>query len=161
MNAARQGRQSVRVESKAPRNSTTSRGSGLWPLNQSEAIAASSVDISELGGCRKGREEAAGFGWLRECGHHARGSWPCRYSMAGHCFTFPLCQAEVYDVAGAGDTVISTLTLSLACGLGLSESAVIANCAAGAVVRKVGVATTSVVEITSLLTSSWNQLGLS
>lgn len=47
---------------------------------------------------------------------------------------------EVYDVTGAGDTVIATLAASLASGAGLESSAALANLAAGLVVRKIGVA---------------------
>jgi D-beta-D-heptose 7-phosphate kinase/D-beta-D-heptose 1-phosphate adenosyltransferase len=46
---------------------------------------------------------------------------------------------EVHDEAGAGDTVISTLTLSLTAGAPIYESALIASYAAGIEVRKVGV----------------------
>ncbi|MGC8667944.1 MAG: bifunctional heptose 7-phosphate kinase/heptose 1-phosphate adenyltransferase [Chthonomonadales bacterium] len=53
----------------------------------------------------------------------------------------PAHPVEVFDVAGAGDTVISTLTLALVCGATLREAAVLANHAASCVVRKVGVAT--------------------
>lgn len=49
---------------------------------------------------------------------------------------------EVYDVSGAGDTVIATLTLALAAGGNFKEAAVAANCAAGLTVGEVGVATT-------------------
>jgi D-beta-D-heptose 7-phosphate kinase/D-beta-D-heptose 1-phosphate adenosyltransferase len=48
---------------------------------------------------------------------------------------------EVYDVTGAGDTVIATLAGALASGRDLSTSAALANLAAGLVVRKIGVAT--------------------
>ena len=58
------------------------------------------------------------------------------------------------DVAGAGDTVVSALTMALASGLDLVNAAAIANCAGGAVVRKVGVAVTSVDEILGLLHST-------
>ncbi|HEX4950078.1 MAG TPA: D-glycero-beta-D-manno-heptose-7-phosphate kinase [Blastocatellia bacterium] len=50
---------------------------------------------------------------------------------------------EVYDVTGAGDTVIATLTLALAAGADIVEAATIANHAAGIVVGKVGTATVS------------------
>jgi D-glycero-beta-D-manno-heptose-7-phosphate kinase len=50
---------------------------------------------------------------------------------------------EVYDVTGAGDTVIATLALALASGANLKEAAIIANNAAGVVVGKVGVAAVS------------------
>ncbi len=48
---------------------------------------------------------------------------------------------EVYDVTGAGDTVIATLTLGLASGASFVEAAVLANHAAGVVVGKLGTAT--------------------
>ena len=46
-------------------------------------------------------------------------------------------------MCGAGDTVVAALALSLCSGASLEEAAVIANHAAGVVVRKVGVATCS------------------
>ncbi|MDJ0907724.1 MAG: bifunctional D-glycero-beta-D-manno-heptose-7-phosphate kinase/D-glycero-beta-D-manno-heptose 1-phosphate adenylyltransferase HldE [Woeseiaceae bacterium] len=48
---------------------------------------------------------------------------------------------EVYDVTGAGDTVIATLAAALASGTSLPDAAALANLAAGLVVRKIGVAT--------------------
>jgi len=56
---------------------------------------------------------------------------------------------EVYDVTGAGDTVIATLATALAAGCDLVQATQIANLAAGIVVRKLGTATTSVKEIQS------------
>ncbi|MBW1729868.1 MAG: D-glycero-beta-D-manno-heptose-7-phosphate kinase [Deltaproteobacteria bacterium] len=50
----------------------------------------------------------------------------------------PAVAKEVYDVTGAGDTVIATLCLGMAAGLDLVSSAVIANFAAGIVVGQVG-----------------------
>ena len=47
---------------------------------------------------------------------------------------------EVYDVTGAGDTVIATLAGALASGQDLASAAALANLAAGLVVRKIGVA---------------------
>jgi D-beta-D-heptose 7-phosphate kinase/D-beta-D-heptose 1-phosphate adenosyltransferase len=54
---------------------------------------------------------------------------------------------EVYDVTGAGDTVIATLAAALASGQQLSSAAALANVAAGLVVRKIGVATVTPGEI--------------
>ena len=47
---------------------------------------------------------------------------------------------EVYDVTGAGDTVIATLAAAVAAGQGLAEAAALSNLAAGLVVNKIGVA---------------------
>ncbi|MEQ1918041.1 MAG: D-glycero-beta-D-manno-heptose-7-phosphate kinase [Elusimicrobiota bacterium] len=54
---------------------------------------------------------------------------------------------EVFDVSGAGDTVISTLTLALAAGAPLRRAAALANHAAGIVVAKLGTATTDCKEL--------------
>jgi len=52
--------------------------------------------------------------------------------------SFPAMARQVYDVSGAGDTVIATLALSLASGLEIETAAQLANVAAGIVVSKVG-----------------------
>ncbi len=54
---------------------------------------------------------------------------------------------EVYDVTGAGDTVIATLAAVLAAGATLTEAAMLANRAAGIVVGKLGTATVSFDEL--------------
>ncbi|MDD5618810.1 MAG: D-glycero-beta-D-manno-heptose-7-phosphate kinase [Candidatus Omnitrophica bacterium] len=54
---------------------------------------------------------------------------------------------EVFDVSGAGDTVIATFTLALACGATMQEASSIANFAAGIVVGRSGVATTTQKEL--------------
>lgn len=61
----------------------------------------------------------------------------------------PTAAREVYDVTGAGDTVIATLAASLAAGASLVEAAMLANHAAGVVVGKVGTATASAEELVS------------
>ncbi len=59
----------------------------------------------------------------------------------------PTAAREVYDVTGAGDTVIATLAASLAAGSSLFEAASLANHAAGIVVGKVGTATAATHEL--------------
>ncbi|HPE62143.1 MAG TPA: bifunctional D-glycero-beta-D-manno-heptose-7-phosphate kinase/D-glycero-beta-D-manno-heptose 1-phosphate adenylyltransferase HldE [Thiolinea sp.] len=54
---------------------------------------------------------------------------------------------EVFDVTGAGDTVIATLTAMLGAGSTLPQAVYLANVAAGIVVRKLGTATASPAEI--------------
>jgi len=54
---------------------------------------------------------------------------------------------EVFDVTGAGDTVIGTLAAALAAGASMTEAAVLANHAAGIVVGKLGTATASAKEV--------------
>ena len=54
---------------------------------------------------------------------------------------------EVFDVTGAGDTVIAALAAALAAGASMTEAAVLANHAAGIVVGKLGTATASATEV--------------
>ena len=66
---------------------------------------------------------------------------------------------EVYDVTGAGDTVIATLGAALAAGLELAEACTLANCAAGLVVGKLGTATVSARELErARLGSEWHTI---
>ena len=59
----------------------------------------------------------------------------------------PTVAQEVFDVSGAGDTVIATFTLAVAAGASPLEAAILSNHAAGIVVGKVGTATTSPEEL--------------
>ncbi|WP_281950385.1 D-glycero-beta-D-manno-heptose-7-phosphate kinase [Nitrosophilus kaiyonis] len=59
----------------------------------------------------------------------------------------PTAAREVYDVTGAGDTVLAALGFAKACGKNLKEAAYFANLAAGVVVGKVGAATATIEEI--------------
>lgn len=62
-------------------------------------------------------------------------------------FHLPTRAREVYDVTGAGDTVISTLAAALAVGATLEQATALANTAAGIVVGKLGTATVSTEEL--------------
>src|SRR5690554_7813509 len=65
---------------------------------------------------------------------------------------------EVFDVTGAGDTVISVLAASLAAGVELPQAMVLANTAAGVVVGKLGTATVTTEELRHELRND-SQLG--
>ena len=65
------------------------------------------------------------------------------FENGGEISHIPTVARNVFDVTGAGDTVISTLSLGLASGMDLKTSAVIANFAAGIVVGEVGTSTVS------------------
>ena len=65
----------------------------------------------------------------------------------GETFSVGTRTREVFDVSGAGDTVIATMTLAYASGLSLEQSMNISNAAAGVVVSKHGTATATVDEI--------------
>lgn len=65
------------------------------------------------------------------------------YEGEGTSWHLPTQARQVYDVTGAGDTVIGTLALALATGASMREAATLANHAAGIVVGMVGTATVS------------------
>lgn len=60
---------------------------------------------------------------------------------------YPTVAKEVFDVTGAGDTVIASLSFALSCGLSIDEAAPFANHAAAVVVGKIGSATVTLDEI--------------
>lgn len=66
-------------------------------------------------------------------------------------YHLPTQAKEVFDVTGAGDTVIATLAASLAAGQSLEESCFLANAAAGVVVGKLGTSTVSQVELSNAI----------
>jgi D-beta-D-heptose 7-phosphate kinase/D-beta-D-heptose 1-phosphate adenosyltransferase len=70
---------------------------------------------------------------------------------AGAATHLPTVARQVFDVSGAGDTVVATISLGLAAGAGVAESAALANAAAGIVVGKRGTATVSTGEIVAVL----------
>ena len=71
------------------------------------------------------------------------------FERGGKITHIPTVAQEVFDVSGAGDTVIAAFTVSLGAGAKMIEAAHISNFAGGIVVGKVGVATTSQAELKS------------
>jgi D-beta-D-heptose 7-phosphate kinase/D-beta-D-heptose 1-phosphate adenosyltransferase len=63
----------------------------------------------------------------------------------------PVFKKEIYDVCGAGDTVVAVFTLALVGGLSFFDAARVANAAASVVVGKFGTATVSQAEIVEAL----------
>jgi rfaE bifunctional protein kinase chain/domain len=68
-----------------------------------------------------------------------------------HTHLPPTNRTDVWDVTGAGDTVIAVLALGLAARADLASAANLANAAAGLVVRRIGVATVSPAELLAAL----------
>ena len=64
-------------------------------------------------------------------------------------FHIPTVAQEVFDVSGAGDTVIASFTMAIAAGASPIEAAIISNHAAGVVVGKIGTATLTQEELTA------------
>lgn len=122
--------------------------------NRREALAAAGIKD------RVFTEPAAELAFLEESGRALLAKWKTDYLIVTlgplgmmvvedgkpvhHVHTRA---REVYDVSGAGDTVIATCTLALAAGAGRIEAAELANFAAGVVVAKIGTATCSPEEL--------------
>jgi D-beta-D-heptose 7-phosphate kinase/D-beta-D-heptose 1-phosphate adenosyltransferase len=68
--------------------------------------------------------------------------------------TIPTAARQVYDVSGAGDTVIAALTLAMTSGASLENAAHFANAAAGVVVGKLGTATVTPDELIAYINGS-------
>src|SRR6201999_2745107 len=77
-----------------------------------------------------------------------------RSTAQGGTYRWPARAREVFDVSGAGDTVIATLTASIAGGLQVETAVELANLAAGIVVSKVGTVPIAGHELVAALTPS-------
>jgi rfaE bifunctional protein kinase chain/domain len=73
------------------------------------------------------------------------------FGQDGERLEIPSVARTVYDVSGAGDTVIAVLALALAAGASIELAVQVANFAAGVVVEKLGTATASAQEILALV----------
>lgn len=126
-------------------------------LNVYEAGEASGFMLGDGGEAYEGAIQDAGRLLLRKSGaenllitRSAHGL--TLFGSGGEIETIPAHPVEVFDGTGAGDTVISTLTLALTAGATPREAVVLANCAGAVVVRKVGVATAARDEILETVT---------
>jgi len=131
------------------------KGVSLFKPNRDEASRLSGIEIKDSESLNK-----AGEFLLDEVGASmvviTQGSAGMTLFTRGEKpVTIPTFARAVYDVSGAGDTVIAMLTLGLACGASLAESAVLANFAAGVEVGKQGTATVTIAELEEYM----NQFG--
>jgi D-beta-D-heptose 7-phosphate kinase/D-beta-D-heptose 1-phosphate adenosyltransferase len=127
------------------------RGASLVKPNLLEASVAAGLEINdrtsliEAGRILLGRWEADSI-------LISRGEEGMTLFKAGaRARHFPTVAQEVYDVTGAGDTVLATCALALAAGGTFEEAAILANHAASVVVGKIGTATVSARELTRAL----------
>lgn len=132
------------------------RGVTALTPNLKEAVSGSGLAVDHKG-VDVGR---VGMALLRKMGAQAvlvtlgergmalfeRGRGPLR---------IPTVAREVYDVSGAGDTVIAVFALSIACGAPFRDAAVLANLAAGIVVGKLGTAAVEPEELARAIERGW------
>ncbi len=119
--------------------------------NAGEAARASGVPIvDDASLARAGRELLAMLNCryvLITRGEHGM----TLFGPDGERFDVPAVARTVFDVSGAGDTVVAVLTLALAAAIPAATATQLANFAAGAVVEKLGTATATPDEIVALM----------
>ncbi|WP_353661226.1 D-glycero-beta-D-manno-heptose-7-phosphate kinase [Hydrogenimonas sp. SS33] len=141
---ARKAKVKVLVDPKG-RDYSKYRGATLVTPNKKEAGEATGIDIVDEASLKE-----AGFRLKNELGLDVAMITLSEEGMAifdETMRTIPTVAQEVYDVTGAGDTVLSTLGYVLACGGDIDEAARVANAAAAVVVGKLGSATATWDEI--------------
>jgi rfaE bifunctional protein kinase chain/domain len=117
------------------------RRASLMKPNREEAAEAAGVDIRDEGSLRAAGERLLER-WQTDAVLISRGEeGMALFKPGGVVRQFPTVAREVFDVTGAGDTVLATCALALGAGGTLEEATVLANHAAGVVVGKVGTAT--------------------
>ncbi|MBK8312772.1 MAG: D-glycero-beta-D-manno-heptose-7-phosphate kinase [Acidobacteria bacterium] len=150
ISAARQKNKPVCLDPKI-RNFMHYRRVDVITPNQIEAERAANIEIvdeaSLIAAARRIREMLDCRNVLITRGEHGMSLLDDHDNLTH----IPTVAREVYDVTGAGDTVIATLTLAIASGASLREAAIIANHAAGVVVGKVGTASLSLPELSHSL----------
>jgi D-beta-D-heptose 7-phosphate kinase/D-beta-D-heptose 1-phosphate adenosyltransferase len=121
------------------------RGATLITPNKKEAIIATNIDIKDkksiYKAIKKLKDELEleyGLITLSEDGIAI---------LDDEFFIVPTVAKEVYDVTGAGDTVLSAIAIAFANGFDIKSAAMFANSAAAVVVAKVGSATATIDEI--------------
>lgn len=119
--------------------------------NREEAVAASGVEIGDAASLRLAGERLLER-WQAEAVLLSLGEKGVALFRPGQRVrTFPTQAREVFDVTGAGDTVIAASALALGAGLSLEDATQLANHAAGIVVGKVGTAVVSAAELRAAL----------
>jgi D-beta-D-heptose 7-phosphate kinase/D-beta-D-heptose 1-phosphate adenosyltransferase len=115
--------------------------------NQTEAADAAEIDIRDERTLRSAGK-ALIERWQAEAILITRGEHGMSlFKRTGELRHFPTAARDVFDVTGAGDTVVATCALALAAGARFEEAAALANYAAGVVVGKVGTATLTAAEL--------------
>lgn len=123
------------------------RGATILTPNRKEAETAASIAIRDDGALRQAAATLLTDLDLEALLITRSEEGMSLFFKSGEEVHIPTQAREVYDVTGAGDTVLSVLSIGLAAGLGFAEAARIANVAAGIVVGKLGTSTASPAEI--------------
>jgi D-beta-D-heptose 7-phosphate kinase/D-beta-D-heptose 1-phosphate adenosyltransferase len=130
------------------------RGAALLTPNRKEAEAASGITIRD----GQSLEQAAGLIMEKAGLEHLlitrSEEGMSLFSRSAEPVHIATVAREVFDVSGAGDTVLASLAVGVASGLGMAEAARLANIAAGIAVGKLGTSTVSPEEIINAVSLS-------
>jgi D-glycero-beta-D-manno-heptose-7-phosphate kinase len=127
------------------------RGASLVKPNLAEASVAAGIDIADRASLARAGNELLRR-WEADAILISRGEEGMTlFKPRARAHHFPTAAQEVYDVTGAGDTVLATCALALATGGSFEEAARLANHAAGVAVGKVGTATVTARELVRAL----------
>jgi D-beta-D-heptose 7-phosphate kinase/D-beta-D-heptose 1-phosphate adenosyltransferase len=133
------------------RNFSHYRGATLVKPNKEEAGFAAGIEIRDEAELLQAGDRLLDL-WQAEAILVSRGEEGMSlFKRQGKAQHFPTMAREVFDVTGAGDTVLATCALALGAGATLEEATILANHAAGIVVGKVGTATISPAELIAAL----------
>lgn len=147
----RERRQFVYLIDPKRRNFTHYRNATLVKPNKEEAGHAAGIEIHNESGLQQAGTRLLEL-WHAEAVLVSRGEEGMSlFKREGSAQHFPTAAREVFDVTGAGDTVLATCALALGAGATLEEATILANYAAGIVVGKVGTATASPTELRAAL----------
>ena len=123
-----------------PKGSDYSRyvGATLLTPNRKEAEAASGIAINDTASLTQAAHAIMDVTGLKHLLVTRSEEGMSLFSRGGEIVHIPTVAREVFDVSGAGDTVLAALAVGIASGLSMAESARLANVAAGIAVGKLG-----------------------
>jgi len=134
------------------------RDAFLITPNKKEACLAAGIEISNTDSLDRAAEaifaKTGAQNLLITCGKDGM----ALYEGTSGPHTIRSRARQVFDVSGAGDTVVAVTGLALAAGQSLREAAALANLAAGIVVGKIGTATVTLPELTAAMKATENKI---
>ena len=113
-------------------------GATLLTPNRKEAEVASGIPLKDTASLGEAAAVIMGATGLQHLLITRSEEGMSLFSQDGEVVHIPTVAREVFDVSGAGDTVLATLAVGVASGLTMAESARLANIAAGIAVGKLG-----------------------
>ncbi len=146
-----QQQNSALVVGPKPENAGLFKGATLLTLNEKEAMSASGQTLND-------RESLEKMGSVLLDHFQSDAVLVTRsekgmtlFEKSSDALHISALASEVFDVSGAGDTVLSVIALALAAGATMKEATILSNFAAAVVVKKIGTATLSISELVDII----------